>query len=149
MNFYHLTPEKWQKENNAIQQILKNNGHNNETSENWFRTRKPKQDITKYDGAKFTYTGKETQTVTKVFMNSNIKIVYSTINTIEKLLTTRHQQYKCKYEKCGIYQITCPTCNMRYIGKTGRPFKVRFREHLHDFKYRNGKSRFAQHLIDN
>ena len=38
---------------------------------------------------------------------------------------------------------------MRYIGQTGRPFKIRFREHLHDFKYKNGKSRFAQHLIDN
>jgi len=38
---------------------------------------------------------------------------------------------------------------MRYIGQTARPFKVRFREHFHDFKYKNGKSRFAQHLTDN
>ena len=29
------------------------------------------------------------------------------------------------------------------------PFKIRFREHLHDFKYKNGKSRFAENLIDN
>ena len=38
---------------------------------------------------------------------------------------------------------------MRYIGQICRPFKIRFRKHLHDFKYGNGKSRFAQHLIEN
>jgi hypothetical protein len=38
--------------------------------------------------------------------------------------------------------------NKKYIGETGRPFKVRFQEHFRDFKYRN-KSSFAQHLIDN
>jgi hypothetical protein len=37
---------------------------------------------------------------------------------------------------------------MKYIGQRERPFKVRFQEHLRDFKYGNGKSRFAQHLLD-
>jgi hypothetical protein len=31
----------------------------------------------------------------------------------------------------------------------GRPFKVRFQEHLRDFKYGNNKSKFAQHLLEN
>jgi hypothetical protein len=35
---------------------------------------------------------------------------------------------------------------MKYTGQTGRPFKVRFQEHLRDFKY--NKSKFTQHLID-
>jgi len=34
-------------------------------------------------------------------------------------------------------------------GQTGRPFKARFQEHLRDFKYKNSKSIFAQHLIAN
>jgi len=38
---------------------------------------------------------------------------------------------------------------MKYIGQTGRPFKVCFHEHFRDFKYGNGKSRFAQHLLEN
>ena len=38
---------------------------------------------------------------------------------------------------------------MKYTGHTGRPFKVRFQEHLWDFKYNNNRSKFAQHLIDN
>jgi len=31
----------------------------------------------------------------------------------------------------------------------GRTFKVRFQEHLRDFKYGNKKSKFAQHLLGN
>ena len=38
---------------------------------------------------------------------------------------------------------------MKYVGQIGRTFRLGFQEHLRDFKYGNGKSRFAQHLIDN
>jgi len=48
-----------------------------------------------------------------------------------------------------MYQLTCPSCNMKYVGKTGKLFKVRFQEHLRVFKYGNKKSKFAQHLLEN
>jgi len=51
--------------------------------------------------------------------------------------------------KCGIYQLSCPDRNIKYIRQTRRPFHVRFKEHFHDFKYENVKSKFAQHLLDN
>ena len=35
------------------------------------------------------------------------------------------------------------------VGQTGRPFHKIFREHFNDFKYGNGNSKFAQHLLDN
>ena len=38
---------------------------------------------------------------------------------------------------------------MKYKGQTGSSFNTRFQEHLRDFKYRNGKSSFAQHLLEN
>ena len=38
---------------------------------------------------------------------------------------------------------------MKYIGQNDKRFRKRFQEHLRDFKYGNGKSRFAQHLLDN
>jgi hypothetical protein len=38
---------------------------------------------------------------------------------------------------------------MKYTGQTGRSFNTRFQEHLRDFKHGNGKSRFAQHLLEN
>ena len=52
-------------------------------------------------------------------------------------------------DKCGVYQLICPDCNMKYIGQTGRPFHVRFQEHFRDYKYANNKPKFAQHLLDN
>ena len=38
---------------------------------------------------------------------------------------------------------------MKDVGQTGESFRIRFREHLRDFKYGNRKSKFATHLLDN
>jgi hypothetical protein len=43
---------------------------------------------------KFTYVGKETRAITKAFKNTNMKITYSTNNTIGKLLMTRRHHTK-------------------------------------------------------
>jgi hypothetical protein len=55
---------------------------------------------------------------------------------------------KINTRKNGIYQLTCPTYNKKYIGQTGRPFLFRFREHFRDYKYANNKSKFAQHFLE-
>jgi len=62
--------------------------------------------------------------------------------------STRTDQNLHKYERNGVYQLECPSCNKKYIGQTGRPFRVRFREHYNDYKYGHNKSKFAQHVID-
>jgi hypothetical protein len=87
--------------------------------------------------------------ITKIFKNTNVKVTFGTNNTIGKLLTTRYEHNQSKYENNGIYQLTCPTCNKKYTGQTGRQFRIRFQEHFRDFKYGNGKSRFAAHLLEN
>ena len=38
---------------------------------------------------------------------------------------------------------------MKYVGQTGRSYRVRFQEHHRDFRYNNSKSKFAVHLIEN
>ena len=126
-----------------------NNGYEASISRKLSFKKKQKQNAGKIQWVKFKYVGKETRAITKIFKNTNVKVAFSTRNTIEKLLATGHQHTKYKYKNCGIYQITCPTCNIKYIGQTGSPFKVRFQEHFRDFKYGNGKSRFVQHLLEN
>jgi hypothetical protein len=69
-------------------------------------------------------------------------------NTLSNLLRVRRHSNRNKYNS-GIYQLTCPTCHRKYTGQTGRSFKTRFQEHFRDFKYRNNKSIFAQHLLEN
>jgi hypothetical protein len=52
--------------------------------------------------AKFTYVGKETGIITKLFKNTNVKIAFTTDNTTERILPTLHKQVQYKYDKCGI-----------------------------------------------
>jgi hypothetical protein len=110
---------------------------------------KPKQDTQRTKWAKFTYTGKETKFITKLFKNTNVKIAFTIDNKIERLLSTQYSRNHNKYDKCGIYQVNCPTCNKKYIGQKGRPFHVRFQEHFRDYNYVNNKSKFALHLLEN
>jgi len=97
----------------------------------------------------FTYIGKETRFITKLFTNTDVKVTFTIDNTIERRLATKHGTDQSKYDKSGIHQLTCPDCKMMYTEQIGRPFKIRFPEHLRDFKYSNYKSKFAQHLSEN
>jgi len=62
---------------------------------------------------------------------------------------TKRKNDQNMYDKNGVYQPTCLNCEKKYTGQTGRPFKVRFQEHLRDYKHGNNKSKFAQHLLEN
>ena len=91
---------------------------------------------------------------TKLFKNTNINIAYKTNNTMRNLLTqhttTNHPTTtSAKYNKSGIYQLSCPDCNLKYTGQTGRSFLTRYCEHFRDYKCGNGNSKYAQHLLDN
>jgi hypothetical protein len=79
----------------------------------------------------------------------NFKVSFKADNTIGKLLTQNKNISPNKFNKCGINQWTCHDYNRKYIGQTERPFHLRFQEHFRDFKYGSGKSKFAQHLLDN
>jgi hypothetical protein len=70
--------------------------------------------------------GKETRFITKVFNNTSVKVAFTTGNTIERL-STQHKQVQIKYEKCGNYQLTCPTCKIKYMGQTDNPSRSDFR----------------------
>jgi len=100
--------------------------------------------------ARFSSCSRETRAITKAFKNIKIKVIYSTKNTFQKLLMGNHHlPEKSKYVKSGIYQIICPTCNMKHTGQTGRAFNTRFRERLRESKNGYVKSRFAQQLLEN
>ena len=151
MHTYNLTATDTQTEKDIIQQILINNKYDPNPIQDSKKKKKEnlqKQDTERTKWAKFTYIGKETRFITKIFRKSNIKVALTTKNTIGKLLTTKQEETTSKYDKSGIYQLKCPTCDMKYIGQTDRPFKTRFQEHLRDFKYNNRKSKFVQHLVD-
>ena len=102
--------------------------------------------------ATFTYTGKQTKYITKLLKNTNLKIAYKTKNTVG-LLTQQHNKHhytnQNKFQKSGVYQLVYKDSNRKYTGQISHSFNTRFKEHFWDYKCNNGKSNFAQHLIDN
>jgi hypothetical protein len=146
---YQLAPENMEKEHNTILQILNSNKYDKLILRKLSTKKGHEHKKEKTKWVKFTYVGRETRAITKFFNNTNVKVTFGTDNTIEKRLATRHEHTRSKYENSGIYQLTGPTCSMKYTGQTGRPFRVHFQEHFRDFKYGNGESRFAAHLLEN
>ena len=72
-------------------------------------------------------------------------MAFTTQNNIGKLLSLKQNPNQKQFEKSGVYQLTCPECNMKYAGQT---FCMRFQEYVRDYKYANNKQKFAQHLLD-
>jgi len=71
-----------------------------------------------------------------------------TKNNLGKLLKPQNIPKHDKYRKNGVYLLECLTCHKIYTGQTGRPFRVRYREHYNDFKYSNNRATFAKHVIN-
>jgi general stress protein 26 len=92
MNTYPIFKENKSREAQYINIILKNNNyqlythkHNNKNKENTTNTAQ------KTKWATFTYTGKETRTITRLFKDTNICIAYTTNNTLKKHLKQKRQ----------------------------------------------------------
>ena len=67
---------------------------------------------------------------------SNIFFVaYTTNSNLGKLLEMQKSQKPNKFDKNGVYQLTCPTCHKKYVGQTGRPFHVQTSENTRSLFY--------------
>ena len=58
-----------------------------------------KENKIKNQWARFTYVGKETKFITKLFKDSSIKIAFMTQNTTGKLLSLKQNPHKKQFEK--------------------------------------------------
>ena len=63
----------------------------------------------------FTYIGKETTYITKIFKHTNIKIAYYTNNTIQETLTPKAHNHE-KFSATGVHKLTLPDCSKAYTG---------------------------------
>jgi hypothetical protein len=87
--------------------------------------------------------------ITKLFRHTNVRIAYTTNNSLRKLLNPRQEdQHTDVYNLSGVYQLTCNACQKRYIGQIDRPFRTRFKEHQQDCKHNGEKSLYAKHLME-
>ena len=68
-----------------------------------------------------------------VIIDKNIKIAYKANNKLKNIISNKIEQYN-KYDRKGVYKLTCTNCNKFYIGRTNRNFNITFKEHRKDFR---------------
>jgi hypothetical protein len=105
------------------------------------------QKIKKEKWATFTYYGPETRIITRSFKNTNVGIAFKSSNIIKNHVKLTNQIIDI-YQKCGVYQLKCNECPLRYIGQTGRTFKDRYKEHIQAIRTNKHTSKYAQHILD-
>jgi hypothetical protein len=71
----------------------------------------------------FTYHSPSIHNVTNLFKRTNLKMAFRPTNTIYQQLSnkTKNPNPMC------IYQLKCNTCNLAYVGQSGRPITKRQR----------------------
>jgi len=53
------------------------------------------------------------------------------------------------HNKWDIYQLTCNSCGLSYVGQTSRSLKIRYQEHIRYIRSNNPQSAYAQHTLRN
>ena len=95
------------------------------------------------------YLGKFSTNLAKILRGYNFfPGFYNSTNVSDMLCSPRDPVPLL--EKSGVYKLTCPDCQMVYIGETERRFSIRFEEHRVAFESRLQKrqSAFAEHLLE-
>jgi hypothetical protein len=72
-------------------------------------------------------------------------VAFLVTNTIQQQLTEK-QTYK---DPSGISKLRCNTCNVVYVGQSGRAINVRYKEHIRYIRTNNQKSAYATRILDN
>jgi hypothetical protein len=76
-----------------------------------------------------------------------MKIAFRTNNKIKQRVNAKEKMTN-KYNVCGVYQMGCKDCDLKYVGQTGCTFRTRYKEHIREIKTNGQKSKFAQHILD-
>jgi hypothetical protein len=129
---YPITEHNKVAEVKTIEQMLKVNNYGHLNAQDQIKraqqrsTPPIKHDINNRNKwAIFTYIGKETKSINKLFKDQNINIDCSTKNTLGKHLGPKRQKKKETFEKGGVCNLKFQSCSGNYNGQTGRSFKVR------------------------
>jgi len=99
--------------------------------------------------ATFTFTSPHIHRITNLFKHTNIRIAFRSNNTIAQLTKPPNDHKIPPHNKLGIYELTCNSCNLSYVGQTSRSLKVRYKEHSRYIRYNNPQSAYAQHILRN
>jgi hypothetical protein len=151
LHTYPITERAKDAKMNTIKNILCNNKYDTNLIKKLPTQKKRKQNThtdtqdQKTKWVTFTYSGKETRIITKLFQDMNLKVAFHTQSTVQSIL--RPQPQINKYNKSGIHEIKCLDCPM-YVRQTGRTFNTRYKEQIYDIESNNSNTRFSSHILN-
>ena len=94
------------------------------------------------------YYPKLSEQLQKCSRKYNISLGLQATNTIKNYMP-KIKQANDKYNKNGVYQLTCQDCPTFYIGQTSRTFGKRLKEHEAAIRLKHPeKSHFSKHILD-
>ena len=99
--------------------------------------------------ATFTLTSPHIRRITNLFKNTTVRIALRSNNTVVQLTKPPNDHKIPPRNKWGIYQLTCNSYSLSYVGQTSRSLKVYYKEHIRYIRYNNPKSAYAQHILSN
>jgi hypothetical protein len=77
-----------------------------------------------------------------------VGISFKNANTLQQLIEPKADKL-LEQNKSGIYELTCNTCHMCYIGQTSRVLKQRYQEHIRYIKHNEPQSAYELHILNN
>jgi len=160
-----MNSHNYNDEVNTIKYLAKKNGYNPTTIDKMIKKIKEKKrrqernrqnnntNIAKEKYICVPHNRVMNKAIRKTFENTDYKMSFRTRNNAHDIIKRKTGMLDTninKYEKPGVYKLTCDDCDQFYIGQT-RNFKLRFREHIQALKTNNkttNKSSFAEHLLN-
>jgi hypothetical protein len=77
----------------------------------------------------FTYHSPRIRKLTNLFKHTDIGIAFRNTNTTQHLTKPKPKKRPHQHDSSGIYELTCNTCKLAYIGQTSRNLNLRYKEH--------------------
>lgn len=151
-----LNYNNYNKELQIIKQISFNNGYEPTIIDNLIKKVQYKKAINEVFPLSaredkiyhvITYVGPLSNKISNHFKKYNINIAFKTNKTFQNNLKNNKDKTN-KEDKSGVYELSCGTCDKKYIGQTGRTFKQRIKEHKYAFTHKLDKSNYSSHLIE-
>ena len=73
-------------------------------------------------------------------------ISFKNTNTVQQLTKPKRDNKVLEQDKSRIYEITCNTCHMSYIGQTRHSLKQTYQEHVRYMKHNEPQSAYYTSL---
>jgi hypothetical protein len=99
--------------------------------------------------ATFNFTSPHIRRITNLFKNTSVKVAFRCHNTVGRATKSPNDHSIPHHNKWGIYQLTCNSCNLLYVGQTSRSLRILFQQHIRYIWNNNPQSAFAQHILHN